>query len=150
MFWLLDYDEEELFNEFRNTGSYGYNPFNKSDDDDVDPKHKTTTWKSHFLVFWPKSYSSENLACFGVAPIVSSASASAANSAVDAEDADSEVNYSSLQPAAAKSKPKKPTDFESEYAKSARSHCVLCKGKIAKDVLRMGINVAIEVNKIAL
>ena len=85
-------------------------------------------------MFWPKSFSSENLATFGLVP--KSTGVASASALDTTEDGNNEV--SQLAP---KSKPKKPTDFESENAKSSRSHCVLCKAKISKDVLRLGINV---------
>jgi hypothetical protein len=103
--------EEMSYKDF---GPYRYDPYNKSDDDDDENvKHKTTTWKSYFLVFWPKSFHEENLAMF--------------------EDAPSQ-----------KAIVRKPSDYETEYAKSARSHCVQCNKKINKDALRMGMNVMNE------
>ena len=130
-----DYDPEDFIDEMGNNfGSCGYNPFNSDDDEENEPKYKTIIWRSYFLVFWPKSFSAENLAVFGIG-----------NKAADGEeptgDDEDEAVTKKVTP---KPKSRKPADFECEYAKSARSSCVQCEQKIGKDVLRIGLNVMHE------
>jgi hypothetical protein len=134
-----DYEMADLFRPA------GYNPWWSSDDDEhPEPRHRgknepwhVTVYEGHFLVFWPRAFDAENInAMNGV---------SKAN-AVSLSDSEAEPSADSA--ATQKPVPKKsgkPKDFAADYAKSSRSQCRLCKGHIAKDIFRLGINVVKEV-----
>ncbi len=85
-------------------------------------------------MFWPKSFTSENLVTFGVGGSVLE----------ETNEIDDEVIQSkttSQLKKTPKSQPRSLSEYQSEYAKSGRSLCNKCKEKIAKDHLRFGINV---------
>ena len=132
-----DYDQDDWMDEMgSHMGAYHYDPWNKSGDEEGDPKHSTTTYRRNFLVFWPKAFSNDNLGYFKVPLAASSNSVANENEQEAASD-----------PVAKPKTKQKPTDFAAEYAKSGRSGCRLCSQKINKDVLRLALYADIEVTE---
>jgi hypothetical protein len=138
-----DYGDEDMDFMFSRLKPAGYNPF-WSSDESPEPRHKTTTYRSHFLVFWPRVFDTDN---FNAMNGISN------NTTVNPGDltaaASAETNTQAAAAAAAKpvKKSGKPKDFAAEYAKTSRAHCRVCKAQISKDVLRMSIMVQKDVFK---
>ena len=126
-----DYGMDEMCEDFGRQNHYGYNPF-WSSDESPEPRHKTTEYKSHFLVFWPRAFGEENVqALDGV---------HRARNAQGNETTVGATATTSKTPA----KPKKAAkvgDYLVEYAKSSRAHCRECHAQIAKDALRIAIHI---------
>lgn len=126
-----DYSQRELLNSLgSNLGPYRYNPWMSSDDEEAEPIHKTTTYKSHFLLFWPNKFDSENIELL-------EAKTRARTTNIQSQD----------QAQAEEARPEKPpprkaskNNIEVAYGVK-KAGCFICHNDILKNTLRMGVYV---------